>query len=616
LMTKSSYRVLARKYRPTALNDLVGQELLIQTLSQAILNNRLPHAFVLHGIRGVGKTTTARIIARVLNCQNNKMLDKVEACGTCASCQSLNDDRHLDVIEIDAASRTGVDDVREIIDSSQYKAVTGQYKIFIIDEVHMLSKSAFNALLKTLEEPPAHVKFIFATTEIRKIPDTILSRCMRFDLKRIDINLIAQHLKNVSEKENFGIEDEAAMALARAADGSMRDGLSLLDQALALSYTEENSTVGNNADQSNTDERPLIKSKTVYDMLGLANRSVLFDLLGVVFKGDTAAVLQQTQRMINEGADPQLLMQELLEMVYGFACIKTTTQFLKDNFWSREDIDLAQAIIKNIQISTLLSLWQAMLNALQEVKIAPCPSHALELALLRMCYLCEIPPLESILKQLSGASNGPGNNLSPTPQRQVASYSESPNPAAGYNPASSAPASNSQPPVATPDATINSAGNNNTGSYTEAPHNKQTTSNEGSPESQARHKLQDKQESDGRLENLKSFDDLLTLVENMKEPLLHNHMLQDMECVSYNAGDMVLYLKPSLPPVFLSNLQKFLDKATGMQWRIETTNKPVKGSIYDQKEGLFAIQKQQVLSHPVVQSIQSAFPGSTIEVQR
>lgn len=283
-MSQKSYTVLARRYRPTRLDDLVGQELLQKTLTEAINQNHLPHAILLHGIRGVGKTTTARIIARALNCVGADGNGSItpNPCGVCASCKDIQDDRHLDVIEMDAASRTGVDDIREVIESARYKAVKGRFKIFIIDEVHMLSKSAFNALLKTLEEPPAHVKFIFATTEIRKIPDTILSRCMRFDLKRIEPAVILAHLAALCAQEGITASNEALGLIARAGDGSMRDALSLLDQAIALSLS-------NNGDGI-TEER-------VREMLGATARDHIFSLLMALFKGDAATLLTLSESL-------------------------------------------------------------------------------------------------------------------------------------------------------------------------------------------------------------------------------------------------------------------------------------------------------------------------------
>ncbi len=389
-MKNSPYRVLARKYRPTSLQDLVGQSLLVQTLQQAIEANRVPHAFLLHGIRGVGKTTTARILARSLNCLgvDGQGGITVAPCGVCASCVGIAEDRHLDVIEMDAASRTGVDDIREITESARYKAVTGRFKIFIIDEVHMLSKSAFNALLKTLEEPPAHVKFIFATTEIRKIPETILSRCMRFDLKRIEPKDIMDHLKSVCFKEDFSIEPDAVAMLARAADGSMRDALSLLDQSMALTYT------GQTASE--------ITTPCVRHMLGLADRGRLFALLHFLFQGKVQESLEAVQSLLADGGDPTLILHDILDGVYWLTCLKTAPMLQQDATYPESDRQQGMDIIQNLAPSILMTAWQALLKGYEEVTASPLPQQTLEMALIRLCYMATLPPLEELLATASG----------------------------------------------------------------------------------------------------------------------------------------------------------------------------------------------------------------------
>ena len=295
----SAYRVLARKYRPTRLGDLLGQDALVRTLANAIESGRIAHAFVLTGVRGVGKTTTARIIARALNCvgPDGKGGPTPDPCGTCEQCVAIAEDRHMDVVEMDAASNTGVANMRGLIDGVGYRPVSARYKVYIVDEVHMLSNSAFNALLKTLEEPPGHVKFIFATTEIRKVPITVLSRCQRFDLRRFEPATLAAMLSDVARKEGRAIDEGAARILARAADGSARDGLSLLDRALAHA-------------EGDLDE------KTVAELLGLADRAQVFDLFEEVMRGQPAAALDRLQAMYRAGADPAVVVQDMLEVVH------------------------------------------------------------------------------------------------------------------------------------------------------------------------------------------------------------------------------------------------------------------------------------------------------------
>ena len=414
------YRVLARKYRPTTLKELVGQEILAQTLTQSIENNRLPHAFLLHGIRGVGKTTTARIIARALNCigTDGKGEMTPDPCGVCASCVGVNEDRHLDVIEMDAASRTGVDDIREVIESSRYKAVTGRYKIFIIDEVHMLSKSAFNALLKTLEEPPPHVKFIFATTEIRKIPETILSRCMRFDLKRIEPAALIQHLKTIAEKEGYQIEQEAASFLARAADGSLRDCLSLLDQAIALTGTNYGGGSGDGAGFGDGTGYGggLITTLTVRNMLGLCDRGQLFSLVKSLFKGDVEEVLKTTHDMGKNGGDPLVIMQDILDLVYWLTCLKTVPGLQNDATWPAVDRAQGMEIVAPLNVPLLTRAWQVLLKGYEEVNQSPFPEQALDMVLIRLCYMAEMPLVHDLIESFKGGSKP---TLTSAPSRPV-----------------------------------------------------------------------------------------------------------------------------------------------------------------------------------------------------
>lgn len=557
------YRVLARKYRPISLKDLVGQDILVQTLSQAIENNRLPHAFLLHGIRGVGKTTTARIMARVLNCLNNDTQTgkSIDACGTCASCQSLTDDRHLDVIEIDAASRTGVDDIREIIEASRYKAVTGRYKIFIIDEVHMLSKGAFNALLKTLEEPPAHVKFIFATTEIRKIPDTILSRCMRFDLKRIDFKVLVDYLKTIAEKEKFSLEEEAAHALARAADGSMRDGLSLLDQAIALSLLPEK---GKNS-------QAMITKQVIFDMLGLANRQQVFDLLKSIFEGQVQLTLKQTGDLLNEGADPLLLLQDILDIIYGLVCIKTAPGLNKNSFWSPEDYESAVNLANPLSSSVLLSMWQALLKAFEEVKMAPFPNQALEMALLRLCYMKDLTPLEDLINTFK---KNESNTIKTIESKKT----------------SAEPISRALQHLSSPSSVVLEENNLS--------------------------KVETKPESAQSISQTlpASFEELVNLVSKAREPMLYSHLMHDVELIDYKPGELTIHLRKDSPATFLTSLTKLLELLTEQPWRIHLSEKPGQGSIREQQQADYQKSVDQALQHPVVQSLQQAFPGSLAQV--
>ncbi|MDC0217207.1 DNA polymerase III subunit gamma/tau, partial [Pelagibacteraceae bacterium] len=345
---KTEYKVLARKYRPQTFADLIGQETLVQILTNAITTNRIANAYLLTGVRGVGKTTTARLIAMSLNCENKKE-DTCEPCGGCDSCQSIRSDHNLDVIEMDAASKTGVDDVREIIDNVKYKPVNCKFKIFIIDEVHMLSKSAFNALLKTLEEPPEHVKFIFATTEVKKIPVTILSRCQRFDLKRVDSKDLIQHLKKISKLEKVKIDEDAISLLVRAGDGSVRDSLSLLDQAII-----------------NTDTK--VSAETVTNMLGLADRGKIYDLLEHIAKGQASESLDLFRNLYNSGADILMIFEELLNVVHSITQIKISPDIQNDI--SIPELERVKGSEFAIQLSmnSLSLMWQVLFKGFQELQ--------------------------------------------------------------------------------------------------------------------------------------------------------------------------------------------------------------------------------------------------------
>ena len=316
----AEYRVLARKYRPTTFADLIGQDALVQTLKNAIDTNKIAQAYILTGIRGIGKTTSARIIARALNCigPDGKGTMTTNPCGVCEHCRAIAEDRHVDVIEIDAASNTGVANIREIIDTTRYNPTSARFKIYIIDEVHMLSVPAFNALLKTLEEPPERVKFIFATTEIRKVPITVLSRCQRFDLKRVEPELLTRHLKNIVQKENVTAQEEALKLIARAADGSVRDALSLLDQAIAHG-------AGN------------VDSELVRSMIGLTDRSLIVELYEHLMKGDIKATLSAFENQYNSGADPVVVLQDLLDLTHRITRIKIAESLADDKSFSPDE---------------------------------------------------------------------------------------------------------------------------------------------------------------------------------------------------------------------------------------------------------------------------------------
>lgn len=384
----NQYVVLARKYRPQNFEDLLGQDALVQTLTNAIKNNRLHHAYILTGIRGVGKTTTARLIAKALNCTglDGKGGPTIHPCGVCENCKAIAAGRHIDVMELDAASRTGVDDIREILDGVRYKPTNARYKIYIIDEVHMLSKNAFNALLKTLEEPPAHVKFIFATTEIRKVPVTVLSRCQRFDLQRLTIEDLTKLFNKIVAAENLKAEDEALHMIAKAADGSARDGLSLLDQAISLGAG-------------------VVKTDIVKEMIGLADRSQTFELFEKLVLGDTKETIIKLQEQYKNGANPTTLLQDLINITHLLAKTKLVPSFVNDLSLSEAEKELCQRLGAKVSIAVLSKMWQMMIKGLGELQVAPVQIDALEMILIRIAYSASLPTPYELLNDVKKNSN-------------------------------------------------------------------------------------------------------------------------------------------------------------------------------------------------------------------
>jgi DNA polymerase-3 subunit gamma/tau len=380
-----AYRVLARKYRPQTFQALIGQEAMVRTLENAIKRDRIAHAFLLTGVRGVGKTSTARLIAKALNCigPDGSGGPTIDPCGQCEPCRAIAEGRHIDVIEMDAASHTGIDDIREIIEASRYAAVSARYKVYIIDEVHMLSKAAFNGLLKTLEEPPGHVKFLFATTEVNKVPVTVLSRCQRFDLRRIPAEKLAEHFASVAEKESVTAEPEALALIARAAEGSARDGLSILDQAIAHADLEGSG----------------VTAAAVRDMLGLSDRGAVRDLLGLLLAGDAPGALAALRRQYDFGVDPQGVLRALLEAVHGVTLSKVGAA--EDPAQPAEEREAYREWATQLSFPLLHRLWQLLLKGHDEVARAAMPIETAEMALLRVVHARSMPDPGELVRQIA-----------------------------------------------------------------------------------------------------------------------------------------------------------------------------------------------------------------------
>ncbi|WP_343347434.1 DNA polymerase III subunit gamma/tau [Sphingomicrobium sp. XHP0239] len=399
----AAYQVLARKYRPTTFDELIGQDAMVRTLANAIESDRIAHAFLMTGVRGVGKTSTARLMAKALNCigPDGNGGPTIHPCGVCEPCQAIAEGRHIDVIEMDAASHTGVDDMREIIEAVRYSSVSARYKIYIIDEVHMLSKSAFNALLKTLEEPPPHVKFLFATTEVDKVPVTVLSRTQRFDLRRISADQLADHFAGIAEKEGIAVEPDALAIIARAAEGSVRDGLSLLDQAIAHGGKE-------------------VSAAEVRDMLGLADRGRVRRLLDLLMDGDDAGLLAGLDEAHELGLEPASLMRGLLDSLHAISRRKASGK--DDVLRSTEERAAIAADAEAMGWPQLHSLWQLLLKGLKDVEVAPDPREAADMALLRAVHAAGMPDPGAVIDALNGgrAPPAPANaspDLAPAPTR-------------------------------------------------------------------------------------------------------------------------------------------------------------------------------------------------------
>ena len=400
-LTSTEYKVLARKYRPQRFEDLIGQDALVQTFSNAIINNRVAHAYLLTGVRGVGKTTTARLIAMALNCET-RASDSFEPCGKCNTCTSIREDQNMDVIEIDAASKTGVDDIREIIDNVKYRPVNCKYKVFIIDEVHMLSKSAFNALLKTLEEPPPHVKFVFATTEVKKIPITIISRCQRFDLHRIERSILTTHLNSVAKNERVKISKAAMALIIRAADGSVRDGCSLLDQAI-------------------TNEKGEISEDTITSMLGLADRGQVFDLLDAIFNGNAPLALEIFQKLYQVGADILLIFDEMLKITHFLTQIKISPKIKDDIYIPELERTKGAEMAQKIPMSSLGRFWQVLFKGYQELQLGFHPYQLGEMIIIRLIYLYDGPSPDDLIKKIRTKIEN-NEDVTPLPRTSVEAH--------------------------------------------------------------------------------------------------------------------------------------------------------------------------------------------------
>jgi DNA polymerase-3 subunit gamma/tau len=400
------YKVLARKYRPANFSDLIGQDTMVKILRNAFSSDRIAQAFILTGIRGTGKTTTARIIAKGINCigPNGISGPTTDPCDECENCIAISEGRHVDIMEMDAASRTGVGDIREIIESVHYRAASAKYKIYIIDEVHMLSTSAFNALLKTLEEPPEHVKFIFATTEIQKVPVTVLSRCQRFDLRRIEPETMIAYLNKIALSEHTKISNEALALITRASEGSARDAISLLDQSISNSSEE-------------------ISSDQIREMLGLSDRGRILDLFDLIMKGNAVGALKELSALYSDGADPTIILQDLAEVTHWISLIKITPEAINDPTVSPSERARGHSLAETLNMRSLSRMWQMLIKVLEEIRLAPNSMMAAEMAIIRLTHVADLPSPDELIKKMQGKTPPEGAKKSPQSNSNVSNES-------------------------------------------------------------------------------------------------------------------------------------------------------------------------------------------------
>lgn len=546
----NKYRVLARKYRPATFADLIGQDALVRTLKNAIDTGRLAQAYILTGIRGIGKTTSARIIARALNCigPDGKGGMTTEPCGVCEHCRAIAEGRHVDVVEIDAASNTGVDNVREIIETTRYNPTSARFKIYIVDEVHMLTKQAFNALLKTLEEPPERVKFIFATTEIRKVPTTVLSRCQRFDLRRVDVEPLTQHFKNIIEKENLKAEDDALRLIARAADGSVRDGLSLLDQAIAHG--------GGN-----------VTADFVRAMIGLADRAAVFDLFEKLMNGDIKSALDLFNAQYDLGAEPLVVLQDLLDLTHWLTRAKIAPELADDPSMASAERERGAEMAKKLSMPVLTRTWQMLLKGINETVYAPSAKQAAEMLLIRLAYAAELPPPAEIIGSLGSARSAPA----PMTTTGTSSFSNAPKAQSDWGGIRAAVGASSAPVP------------------------------ESLPKTQPK---------------LSSFADVVAYAYKQNEMILAFNLENYASIVRFEFGCIEFYPLEKAPLNLANELAEKLNEWTGKRWLVSVVNKPGGMTLAQEAKKNEENLRKKMSVHPLVSAVIKTFPGAHLESVR
>ncbi len=548
-----AYQVLARKYRPQNFEDLIGHGPMVKTLKNAFAANRIAHAYILTGVRGVGKTTTARILARALNYIGPNGEDdgpQIEMAEQGLHCRAIAESRHPDVMEMDAASRTGVGDIRELIEGVRYAPIEARYKVYIIDEVHMLSTAAFNALLKTLEEPPPHVKFIFATTEIRKLPVTVLSRCQRFDLRRIDPEVLTDHLASIAEKENVKIDRDGLWMIARAAEGSVRDALSILDQAIV---------------QHAAQSKSVVSADMIRDMLGLADRSSVWALLEAAVKGDAKSALENFRAQYDAGAEPAQILRDLLDLTHLLTRIKAAGPSAASHGPAGEaDAERAKALASGLEINALTRVWSLLMKGLTETQMAPDAAAAGEMALIRLCFAADLPTPDEALRALKKNSSGGaiGSNQGAAPSRAPAEAHHAP------------------PVTEKPSAQI----------------------------IDILPPLSQRPPGDGPW--LRAFDDVVRLAGEKRDAKLRTELESYVHIISFGEGRIELRLHDDAPGDLANRLTQRLKEWTGKPWIVSVTSE------HQGAETMRGAREREVMAHPMVKRALELFPGAEVTAIR
>jgi DNA polymerase-3 subunit gamma/tau len=591
------YRVLARKYRPRSFEDLVGQEPMVQTLRNAFETGRIAQAWMLTGVRGVGKTTTARILARGLNYEIPGEIDRptVNLDRPGVHCEAIMDGRHVDVIEMDAASHTGIDDIREITEAARYRPASARFKVYIIDEVHMLSKSAFNGLLKTLEEPPEHVKFIFATTEIRKVPVTVLSRCQRFDLRRIDADKLVGLLRRISAAEGIPVEDEALALVARAGEGSARDSLSLLDQAIAHgSVAAPGAAEGITAD-------------TVRGMLGLADRARVIDLFEQLMRGDAGAAMAEFRTQYDVGADPVVVLSDLAEFTHLVTRLKIVPDAGNDASVTETERLRGRELAARLSLRLLSRTWQILLKGIEEVQAAPKPHLAADMVLVRLAYAADLPDPEEALKLLRA---GQGEALAsalptPTPPPGGATASAPVTPAqhATFEPSAISPSTvspSASPRNAPPRLQALTGGAALAARRSEAePHRQVQTLSRPQPEEPAH---------DGPM----SLADCAALAAEKRDIRLKVEIERQMRLVRFEPGRIEIQPVRDADPDLAGRLGRKLSEWTGRRWIVTVSRTEGRPTLHEEREETQRQLISDAKAEPAVAALLATFPGAKV----